>query len=287
LHTKLKGALYAVWGAGPNDVWVGGVDGLWHGQGASSAALTFADSNAPSDARAPIMSIWGTGAKDVWAAGNFMDFPYVGRVLHYTDGFAGAGWQVDGASSNPVLFSRVWGNAASGVWLAGVRNNPVTINHEVYVMRRAAGAAKFTEVTVPGDPAAPKGVGQVDKLFDATAGLDGTMWILGRTNTSKPGFLRGTSSDGGQTFTWSFTQHGPSVGPVSNFVWGRAGNDQWIGGEYGRLRHWDGTTWTQAKTTITKFPDTTTLRAIWGDAQGELWVVGDGIAMHRSPAKKN
>jgi hypothetical protein len=284
VHTKTKGALYAVWGSGPNDVWVGGEVGLLHGTGAASAALTFADAQAPGDARAPITSIWGSGSKDVWAAGNFMDFPFVARVLHYTDGFAGASWQVDGVSSNPVLFSRVWGTSASGVWLAGVRNNPVTIKQEVYVMRRSPGATKFAEVPLPRDPSAPKGVGELNKLHDATAGLDGTVWVLGRTNTSKQGFARGTTADG-VTFDWSFVATGPSSGQLSNFVWGKGASDQWIGGNYGRLRHWDGTTWTQAKTTITKFPDITALHAMWGDAKGELWVVGDGIAMHRTPGK--
>jgi hypothetical protein len=179
----------------------------------------------------------------------------------------------------------VWGTATSGVWLAGVRNNPVTINQEAYVLQRAPGATKFAEVTLPTDPAAPKGVGQMNKLHDATAGLDGTVWVLGRTNTSKTAILRGTSTDG-LAYTWSFVPFGPSSAPLSNFVWGRAKSDHWVGGEYGRLRHWDGSMWVQAKTTITKYPDTTTLHAVWGDAQGELWVVGEGLAMHRA-AKKN
>jgi hypothetical protein len=119
----------------------------------------------------------------------------------------------------------------------------------------------------------------------ARAPPDGTMWILGRTNSSAPGFVRGLPTLG-QTYAFTFVAHGPSVGPLSNFVWGRSADDAWIGGEYGRLRHWDGTAWTQAKTTITKYPDTTTLNAIWGNASGELWVVGEGIAMHRD-AKKN
>jgi hypothetical protein len=286
VHTKTKGALRAVWGSGPNDIWIGGDVGLLHGTGATSATLTFADANAPGDQRAPITSIWGTGAKDVWAVGNFVDFPYVARVLHYTDGFAGASWQVDGVSSSPVLFSRVWGTSTSGVWLAGLRNNPVTINQEVYVVRRSAGATKFAQVDLPRDPTAPQGVGELYKLADATVALDGTVWVMGRTNTSKQGFARGTTTDG-VVYTWSFVATGPSSGKLFEFAWGKAEADQWIGGDYGRLKRWDGTSWTQAKTTISKFPDTTPLHAMWGDANGELWVVGDGIAMHRLPPKKN
>jgi hypothetical protein len=285
LHTKLKGALSAIWGSGPNDIWIGGVEGIFHGQGATSATLVFTNVGAPGDDRAPITSIWGTGPKDVWAAGSFSTFPYRSRVLHYSDGFAGAGWQVDGASSLPALFSRVFGTAQSGVWLAGLGVQPVTSERELVVVRRAVGQTSFVAVPVPGDPAVPNGVGAIGRLFDAAAGGDGTLWVLGRSNSAKPCFVRGTSVDG-VTYTWSFVAYGPQVGPVSNFVWGRAANDQWIGGEYGRLRRWDGTTWVQAKTTITMYPEIATLHGIWGDAQGDLWVVGEGIAMHR-PAKKN
>jgi len=288
VHAKTKGALHAVWGSGPNDVWVGGAAGVLHGTGATSSSLVFADTVAPGHGGAAIVSIWGTGAGDVWAAGSTFDGGYVARVLHYgaSGGDAGATWSIDGVSGQPVAVTRVWGTPASGVWIAGVRNNPITIAPEVVVLRRAPSATKFSEVPIPGDPGAPKGVGQIDKLFDAAATADGTMWVLGRTNTSKPGYARGVSADGGLTFTWTFGAHGPSVGPLSSFVRGASSTDAWIGGEYGRLHHWDGAAWTQARTTVSKYPLTTTLHAMWSQGQ-ELWVVGDGIALHRAPGKKN
>lgn len=280
-HTKVKGgALLSIWGSAPNDIWVGGDAGLFHGTGTSSSTVTFENVSAPGNAQAPIMSIWGSGPKDVWAVGNLLTFPYVARVLHYTDGFAGAGWQIDPVSNNPILTARVWGNGTSGVWIAGIRNNPITIDHELVTLRRAIGSSAFVEVPMPKDPAGGGSAGQIDKLFDGAVAADGTVWVLGRTNTSKPGFARGTTTDG-TTFAWTFVPHGPSVGPVSSFVWGKGKNDQWIGGEYGRFHHWDGTSWTQARTTITKFPDTTNLNAIWGSPSGEMWVVGNGIALHK------
>lgn len=285
-HTKTKGALRAVWGSSPTDLWVGGNDGLFHGTGATSSALTFENVSAPGNASAPITSIWGTGSKDVWAVGNLLTFPYVARVLRYSDGFAGAGWQIDPISTSPILTARVWGNGTSGVWIAGQRNNPITINQEVVTLRRAIGSGSFVEVPMPKDPDGNGSAGQIDKLFDGAVGADGTVWVLGRTNTSKPGFARGTTTDG-TTFTWTFVPHGPSVGPVSNFVWGNGKSDMWVGGEYGRFHHWDGAAWLQARTTVTKFPDTTDLNAIWGAPNGEMWVVGKGIALHKAAPKKS
>jgi hypothetical protein len=58
-----------------------------------------------------------------------------------------------------------------------------------------------------------------------------------------------------------------------------------MAGDYGRLGHWNGSAWTQAKTTISKYPEIAPLYAVWGRAGGELWVVGDGIAMHRAAGK--
>lgn len=284
VHTQTKGTLSAIWGSGPTDLWVGGTGGLMHGAGATSATVTFTDVETPGDKRAPITSIWGTGASDVWAAGGYLTSPRVGRVVHYAGagGDGGASWTLDPASANPVVYSRVWGSVASGVWLAGLYLEPVTRNQVLAVHRKEAGSTTFADVAVPTDPTAPKGSGQIIRFYDASASADGTMWLLGRTNTSKAGYGRGTTTDGGLTYTWEFVQYGPSVGPLPIFIWGPSKNDAWIGGEYGRLRHWDGTTWTQAQTTITKYPDTTTLNAMWGSPQGEQWVVGDGIALHRA-----
>ncbi len=70
----------------------------------------------------------------------------------------------------------------------------------------------------------------------------------------------------------------------SNAVWGASPNEVWIAGAFGRLHHWDGTSWAMALTSITTIPDTEHLYGIWGRGAvdpDDVWVVGDGIALHK------
>ena len=119
VHATLDGPLRSIWGSSPTDIWVGGDNGLFHGEGASSATLAFAAVPSPGPST-PILSIWGTGANDVWATGNLFSFPMLSRVLHYGPTKAGApDWSVENVIEAEVLWSRVFGSSASGVWVGG------------------------------------------------------------------------------------------------------------------------------------------------------------------------
>ncbi|MEA2747752.1 MAG: hypothetical protein QOI41_1895 [Myxococcales bacterium] len=300
-HAMLDGALRSVWGSGPNDVWIGGEEGLFHGTGASAASLVFTNVNAPGDVRAPITSIWGRSATDVWAAGGVQTSPNIGRVLHLTsdgadagadpdagaDAGSSSGWSLVPAFTPPVDTTRIWGTPDGSVWVAGLRLDPITRKVGVAVLRRLPGASStFADVPIPGDPkGAPFNAGGVNKIWDASVAADGTIFILGRTDTSLAAYVCGTTTDGGQTVTWTFVPTGSVTEPTRNSIWGAAASDVWMAGDYGRLGHWNGSAWTQAKTTISKYPEIAPLYAVWGRAGGELWVVGDGIAMHRAAGK--
>jgi len=99
-----------------------------------------------------------------------------------------------------------------------------------------------------------------------------------------PAVATGTSADGGQTFTWGFTITGNYKEPLLNAVGAKSASDAWIAGDYGRLRHWNGTEWRQSIITNDKYPVIAPLYAMGGRGD-DLWFVGDGIALHRAPSK--
>jgi len=168
VHASALGALYAVWGSGPTNVWIGGERGLFHGTGASSAALVFAPEAAPGNAQAPIRSIWGTGATNVWAVGGYVDADFLprGRVLRYrAAGDAGpSSWVVDPLSSRPLSFTRVWGTTASGTWVGGDDGSDFAQTGGVF--RRTPTANAFVVVAV--------------RAFDAAAKKDSALWASPR-----------------------------------------------------------------------------------------------------------
>lgn len=283
VHTKDLGPLFAVWGSGPTDVWVGGEGGLHHGTGATAATLTFTAVAAPGDPTIAIRSIWGTSASDVWAVGGNGGEVPTGRVLHLTaSGDAGASWTLDPASAEALAFTHVWGTAASGVWLAGSRPIPGDeFFTEVIVLRRPAGAPDFAPVALPSDPQENPTFGRLGLVGGVSPGGESTMWILGRTAGTLHGIWRGASADSGQSFTWTYERYGRADDPGLNAAFGTAANDVWAAGDYGRLRHWDGKQWSQAAITLTKFPVTEPFYGLWSKGPDEVWVVGDGVALYR------
>ena len=65
IHASGLGALYAVWGSSPTDIWVGGELGLHHGTGTSSETLSFELESLPDatdGSEGPMLSIWGSSA---------------------------------------------------------------------------------------------------------------------------------------------------------------------------------------------------------------------------------
>lgn len=283
IHTSGLGALSSIWGSSPTDVWIGSDTGLYHGEGSSSATLAFAAITSLPGDPTPITSVWGTGPDDVWAVGpRSGGASHAGRVLHYTG--SAAGWSLDDASAEPIEYTRVWGSANSGPWLAGARKNPKNIL-ELAVRRRRVGESGFTDVVLPGDPAyAPDNpYAKLNTVWGVSASPDDTIWILGEQAFGKPGYVRGTTANSGQTYTWSFTVLGDKAFFLPNSIWGISANDAWVGGNFGRLRHFDGNAWKQAFITITEYPVVDAFYGIWGRGTEELWVVGAGIALHRSP----
>ncbi len=285
VHASALGALYAVWGSGPTNVWIGGERGLFHGTGASSAALVFAPEAAPGNAQAPIRSIWGTGATNVWAVGGYVDADFLprGRVLRYrAAGDAGpSSWVVDPLSSRPLSFTRVWGTTASGTWIGGDDGSDFAQTGGVF--RRTPTANAFVVVAVRAFDAAAKKDSALVGFTAGGASADGAMLLAGKNGEATPGFWRGVTPDGGAeagSYAWSYGARDLNDLPV-HAVWGPSVDDTWAAGDYGRLRRWDGALWKQAALMIADLPVITPLFAMWGASSDDFWVVGRDIALHR------
>ncbi len=280
------GALFTIWGSGPTDVWAGGEGRLLHGTGASSSTLVWNVEVLPGDPTLPIRSLWGTGPNDLWAVGGTAQMPRIGQALHYAGSpdAGGTGWVVDPISLvRPLTFIAVWGTGPNDVWLGADKGSRSAAVGTVLRSNRTGSAdgGPPTWDTIPlpveqfGSP--------LSILTTGGAVTPDDVWVFGRTTLSQPSSWRGTRGDGG-VFEWTrqITKHSDSFDWA---VYGVSRTDAWSVGEYGRLRHWDGSTFTQARITLTSEPFIRTFFGAWGDGKGELWVVGDGVALHKPAVK--
>ncbi|AKV00425.1 hypothetical protein AKJ09_07088 [Labilithrix luteola] len=273
VHTTIDGAIHAIWGSGPTDLWIGGDSGLLHGEGPSSSQITF--TQIPSDSRIPITSIHGFGPNDVWAVGGNSDgVVEESRVIHYTGPTAdpAEAWKLDPVSSQAVVLSRVWGPSKDDLWLGGTTmlSDPQG-GVVLHGTPDGAGGLTFEPVMV-------------------SEGRSSFLNITGGQVLSRPFVVGNDWLDLGMV--WG----GPTADEPSvrwdyevlqwglNALWGRSDSDIWIAGISGRVRHWDGTAWTLARVTLDKFPFTNDLNAIWGMASGEMWIVGANTALRRVPS---
>jgi hypothetical protein len=56
----------------------------------------------------------------------------------------------------------------------------------------------------------------------------------------------------------------------------------WAVGKYGRVETWDGSSFTQASIAANGLPIIDPFYGIWTGADGEVWAVGKGVALHRA-----
>ncbi len=291
IHTSTPdNAFYAIWGSGPTDIWVSGATGLMHGTGDSSAAIVFSVVDAPGDSTLTLKSIWGTGPNDVWAVGGDQNlngpspWPARGRVVHYTgpDPDGGSGWTLD--NEDPVAFRTVWGTPNSGVWMQGAVEASAANGGSIktIIRRRAPGASGWVEVPMP--PGSTNSGGPHPReIFAAAATSDTSMWLVGRTQGFVRAYYHGTSTDNGQTYSWTLIERVAWDLEVNAF-WGTA-NSEWSVGEHGRIRRWDGAKWQQPAIMVSHVPVTAPFYAAWGTSGDDFWAVGKGIAVHKTPGK--
>jgi hypothetical protein len=94
----------AVWASGPDDAWVGDLNGnILHWDGTSWTVVL---SMSADDG---VYGIWGSGAHDVWAVGVW------GSISHWD----GTAWSPS-SSPNGTDYHGVWGTPGGGVWAVAV-----------------------------------------------------------------------------------------------------------------------------------------------------------------------
>lgn len=271
------GALYAVWGSSPTDLWIGGEGGLYHATGASSSALAFQ----AVELSVPIMSILGFGASDIWATGYSQDLEFTydtGRVFHYSGGSGAAAseWAEDDVTlSSPALYAKIWGTSDDDLWIGGDgRWGEASVRH-----RTSDGLG---DTAWNADNAAPE-----SSFPYFRSGFSISRSLVWLTGFGPPGtYWVGHSNDDGLSFEWN---EGSGAVPQSGFAqigcWGSAPDDVWLAGVFGRLYHWNGTSWRPASIALDDvFPVTSDFYAIRGRSANdatEIWVVGQDIALHK------
>jgi len=262
---------FGIWGATPDDVWVGGQGTIshWNGQALSTATLA-----------APwyVYRMWGTSARDVWATANQSPSigPSVTRLLHLGAGGAAAGWSVVDPGGGGA-FSATHGTAPDDVWTVGARGVMQHWDGAAWSPRRSAGNDDLQSVWA----ASATDAWAVDVAGRALH-WDGQAWTATQTPDSFLFAVYGTAADD----VWAvgtkvvrFDGHAWStVRDATGYlfggaVWGAVRNDVWIGGDEGLLYHWTG----NALVPMTSGPNT--VKSMWGTASNDVWAI-DGGAWH-------
>ncbi|AKU95871.1 hypothetical protein AKJ09_02535 [Labilithrix luteola] len=285
VNASLDGALYAVWGASPTDIWVGGASGLFHGHGTSSAALTWTPISTPGNQTAPIRSIWGSSPTNVWAVGGWEDIfgiDRTGRVVHFGGELDGDNpvWTADPIGDNGMCFWRVWGSGENDVWLTGAIGSPGLSNHRGELFRRGpsdAGAVDWLSVYRP-----PVPFGSFTGAIRAAISFSTSWWVVELGTDAVNGFWHAPASNDLGAVDWTIFSNATIPYPRLLSIWGTGDEDLWIAGDMGFLRHWDGQKLEQASVSTNGSPNTKTFHAVWGTTAGELWAVGDNLAVHHA-----
>jgi hypothetical protein len=100
----------AIWGSGPDDIWVGGSSGIFRWRGESWLTVEGAPGNS-------IRDIWGRNESDVWVASD--------RGVHRYDGSSFT--PVRDAASGGCDIKRIMGGSGGDLWAVGSTSGTVAI----------------------------------------------------------------------------------------------------------------------------------------------------------------
>ncbi|MDF2697907.1 MAG: hypothetical protein K0S65_6290, partial [Labilithrix sp.] len=281
VHATGLGQIMSIWGASPTEIWAVGASGIYQGTGTTSETVTFTPNELPGEGPVGLNAVWGSGPSDVWAVGVRLDgVEPAGRVFHFTGATTDAGsaeWMLDPVSFTAKEFVQVWGSADSGVWLVGTRTIDRVTKH--WVLRHPVGAKAWEDVELPPHPDTTQGKAFPARVF--AAGMSGGhIWLNAMTDKYQFAFYHGTSTDNGVSFDWTLHPYFRDAYDSEYSALAASGTDVWAVGGYGRLRTWDGKQFTQAAITVKKVPVTDSFFGVWTSG-GEVWAVGEGIALHR------
>jgi len=235
--------LSAVWGSGPDDVWVGGDEGsVLHHDG------TAWHQPSPPTTEVSVEALWGNSASELWAVGQ--DLVGVGgkQVIWHGDGqdWTAVATPFSDTDGTVQLFD-VWSSATVRPWAVG---SGAILTHDGNAWARIPNSAI---------PFACRG--RINRAVWGAAADD--VWIAGSTDA-----------------LLHYDGVGLSEVPVPGAVgiqalWGSSASDIWAVGGGGLVLHYDGSTWSRHPS-----PTTTRLDAVWGSSAADVWAVGYGTLLH-------
>jgi len=297
---------HALWGSGPNDVWMAGND--------PTGALTFRF-DGTHWTKIPVANstygaelLWGDGKGNLWASANEGVFAWNGTTwtlsassdglpypLVFNAAFAtpgGDSWLVgkpgalyhlaNGTLKGNLLTSRdiyrVWGSSTSDVWVEPYGDDALlNRNGGVWSTQSFSFGPEGVWGTAPDD---------VWALGQSAARFDGNRWtpvtafgnLLGNGRSAYTGW--GTKNDfwlGGESVLLHF-DGSTAVNAIADMdypqiwaFWGSAPNDIWAAGNF--TYRYDGTTWQKQSFTDLE-------RGVWGSSASDVWFVGEKTMRH-------
>jgi len=254
------------------DIWVGGQYGQllhWNGTAWSKATSPTTDD---------IGSLSCSSSGDCWI------LPYLynqisGNTLYRLEG---GRWNKHGSTPTAIALYSVRAVSATEVWLAGSTtfrfdgtswlNTTKSLTHYLMQSVAAHGGSGGKD---------PIGVG----IYGLIARWDGSTWRtlasgdgehLQAAWTSPQGDIFIVGSRGGIARLRNGRLEWIGIsGDSSNYrsVWGTSSSNVWAVGEYGRIVHFDGTTWSQVRDLMGGSAET--LQTIAGSSAVDIWVIGD------------
>ena len=113
-----------------------------------------------------------------------------------------------------------------------------------------------------------------------------TIWGQPVSDFQRSSVWRGTSTDNGKTFTFTWAKDERPTRPPVRAVFGTAANDIWAAGDYGRLMHWNGAKWSTTAISLTGYPVKDPFFAVWAAGPDEVWAAGKAMALRFDPTKE-
>jgi photosystem II stability/assembly factor-like uncharacterized protein len=313
-------ALNAIWGSGPNDVWVVGTRGF-----AAHYDGTRWEKRSPNTLLS-LFTIWGSGPNDVWAGNSAK------TLFHWN----GSGWEEAHISAeDPREVLAIRGSDPENVLaLLGLRDGISTecpnqwggtspfMCPAVFRLSRIDGGLAWR---LASDEKLVCDNLLIDNQYCAAlsgmwVGPDGEPWLVGesgravrpRGGTTPPVFSGALDETNSITTLEAVAGSSPSdvwavgaAGSIRHFtggsdwaavpsptnmhlraVWPTSPTDAWAVGEGGVILHWDGTSWQAEQTPLAQRPRD--LFSIWGTPNGDTWAAGDHVLLqhHAKDASK-
>jgi hypothetical protein len=236
---------------------VGSVIGETTGVVLQSDGTTFSVTSLDEELRAA----WYVAPGNAWIVGNG------GRIFRSTDD---GGWESEHAAVGD--FGAVWGTA-SDLYVGGTFLDEEVYDFFGYLGHRTTNGASVEWSFAKFGPLETNSIGWREIYAGITIG-PGASWF-----GAAPDVLARTARDGGDE-VWERDAFKPPI-PLMGF-WARSPNEVWAVGDIGRVYHFDGTSWKDARLVFNGAPLTATLFKVSGTSSGELFIVGDGVALRRA-----